>query len=101
MVFIENEEDLMKLEETLLKYILAKIEKEGEKLICKYAKETFGSEFIFLTHYPRSERPMDTMPLGKEETHSFDLLFRGLEITTGGQRIHKFNELIENIKYKR
>lgn len=73
---------------------------EGEKLICKYAKETFGSDFIFLTHYPRKKRPMYTMPCGENETHSFDLLFRGVEITTGGQRIHQYNALIENIKYK-
>lgn len=43
---------------------------------------------------------MYTMPCGENETHSFDLLFRGVEITTGGQRIHQYNELIENIKYK-
>jgi nondiscriminating aspartyl-tRNA synthetase len=38
------------------------IDPEGEKLICKYAKEELGSEFIFLTHYPQSKRPMYTMP---------------------------------------
>ncbi|HEY5560230.1 MAG TPA: aspartate--tRNA(Asn) ligase [Clostridiaceae bacterium] len=73
---------------------------EGEKLICKYSKEHFGSEFIFLTHYPRRKRPMYTMPLGETETHSFDLLFRGVEITTGGQRIHDYDMLINNIIYK-
>ena len=40
------------------------------------------------------------MPCNTMETHSFDLLFRGIEITTGGQRIHDYNMLIENIKYK-
>jgi len=73
---------------------------EGEKLICKYAKEKLDCEFIFLTHYPRKKRPMYTMPCGNLETHSFDLLFRGIEITTGGQRIHEYNMLIENMKYK-
>jgi nondiscriminating aspartyl-tRNA synthetase len=73
---------------------------EGEKLICKYAKEKLGCEFLFLTHYPRKKRPMYTMPCGNAETHSFDLLFRGIEITTGGQRIHDYNMLLENIKYK-
>lgn len=73
---------------------------EGEKLICKYAKEKLGSDFIFLTHYPRKKRPMYTMPCGCDETHSFDLLFRGIEITTGGQRIHEYSMLIENMKYK-
>ncbi|MDR3597261.1 aspartate--tRNA(Asn) ligase [Clostridium sp.] len=147
MGFIEDEEDVMNLEENLLKFILSKVYKdgknyleilnaepvimggkiprikfnealeilkkeynktgleedidpEGEKLICKYAKEKFGCEFIFLTHYPRKKRPMYTMPCGILETNSFDLLFRGIEITTGGQRIHDYNMLIENIKYK-
>ncbi len=147
MGFIENEEDIMNMEERLLKYVLNKVAKEGkrdleilntvipniesaipriklsealeilrkeynktdldgdldpegEKLICKYAKEKLGCEFIFLTHYPRKKRPMYTMPCGKNETHSFDLLFRGIEITTGGQRIHEYDMLIENIKYK-
>ena len=73
---------------------------EGEKLICQYAKEKLDCEFLFLTHYPRKKRPMYTMPCDSLETHSFDLLFRGIEITTGGQRIHEYNKLIENMKYK-
>ena len=73
---------------------------EGEKLICQYAKEKLDCEFIFLTHYPRKKRPMYTMPCGSLETNSFVLLFRGIEITTGGQRIHEYNKLIENMKYK-
>jgi len=76
------------------------LDPEGEKLICRYAKEKLNSDFIFLTHYPRRKRPMYTMPCGELETHSFDLLFRGIEITTGGQRIHNYEELIENIEYK-
>ena len=43
---------------------------------------------------------MYTMPCGEEETHSFDLLFRGMEITTGGQRIHQYDALVENMEYK-
>ncbi len=43
---------------------------------------------------------MYTMPLGKDGTHSFDLLFRGIEITTGGQRIHDYSMLIDNMKFK-
>jgi nondiscriminating aspartyl-tRNA synthetase len=68
----------------------------GEKLICDWSKKEYGSEFIFLTEYPRSKRPVYTMPKenDKEFTRSFDLLFRGLEITTGGQRIHDYGMLI-------
>lgn len=76
------------------------LDPEAERLICKYVKDRFNSDFVFLTHYPRKKRPMYTMPCGENETHSFDLLFRGIEITTGGQRIHKYDELIKNIEYK-
>lgn len=73
------------------------IDPEGERLICQYAREELGSEFIFLTHYPQSKRPMYTMPAGDGLTHSFDLIFRGLEITTGGQRIHNYEQLRNSI----
>ena len=76
------------------------LDPEAEKLLCKYAKEKLNSDFIFLTNYPRKKRPMYTMPHGEEETHSFDLLFKGIEITTGGQRIHDYEMLVENMKYK-
>lgn len=76
------------------------LDPEGEKLLYSYAKEKFDSEFIFITNYPRRKRPMYTMPNGENGTHSFDLLFRGIEITTGGQRIHDYEMLIENMKYK-
>lgn len=76
------------------------LEPEAEKLLCEYSKEKLNSDFIFITHYPRKKRPMYTMPCGENETHSFDLLFRGIEITTGGQRINDYNILVENMKYK-
>jgi nondiscriminating aspartyl-tRNA synthetase len=73
------------------------LDPEGEKQICEYAKEHLGSEFLFLTHYPKRKRPMYAMPAEESLTHSFDLLFRGLEITTGGQRIHSYEQLKESI----
>ena len=76
------------------------LDPEDEKLICKYAKEELGCDFIFITNYPKKKRPMYAMPLGDEGTRSFDLLFRGVEITTGGQRIHDYNMLINSIKEK-
>lgn len=76
------------------------LDPEAEKLLYKYAKEKLNSDFIFLTNYPRKKRPMYTMPYEEEETHSFDLLFKGIEITTGGQRIHDYDMLVENMKYK-
>lgn len=144
MGFIENEFDLMKLEEEMLKYIIEHISKvcvkelcllkielpeiseipkitfedvqnilldvydkkkskgnidaEGEQLISKFVKDKYDSDFVFITKYPKSKRPMYTMPDNEEEkTKSFDLIFRGLEITTGGQRIHDYKMLMESI----
>jgi nondiscriminating aspartyl-tRNA synthetase len=78
------------------------IDPHGEELAGKYAKEKFNSDFIFITHYPWSDRPFYTMP-DKEnpgETCGFDLLYKGLEIASGGQRIHDYDELVSNMKKK-
>lgn len=76
------------------------LDAEGEKLFSKYVKETYNSDFVFLTKYPISKRPMYTMPDEENAgyTRSFDLIYKGLEITTGGQRIHQYDMLIGNIK---
>jgi len=76
------------------------IDGEGEMLISKYVKEKYGSDFVFITEYPASKRPMYTMPHEEKEglTRSFDLIYKGLEITTGGQRIHDYEMLKANIK---
>lgn len=76
------------------------LEPEDEKEICKFAKEKHGSELVFVTHYPTKKRPFYTYPDPEdpEYTLSFDLLCRGLEIVTGGQRIHEYKKLLENIK---
>ncbi|MBE7086794.1 MAG: aspartate--tRNA(Asn) ligase [Clostridiales bacterium] len=72
---------------------------EEEQLLGKYAKKEFNSDFIFITHYPSRKRPFYTMddPSDPEYTLSFDLLFRGLEITSGGQRIHDYNMQVEKM----
>ncbi|GIM27406.1 aspartate--tRNA(Asn) ligase [Clostridium polyendosporum] len=76
------------------------IDAEGEIILSKYVKETYDSDFIFLTKYPVSKRPMYTMPDENLPgmTRSFDLIFKGLEITTGGQRIHDYEMLKSNIE---
>ena len=73
---------------------------EEENLLGKYAKKEFGSDFLFVTHYPTIKRPFYTMddPENPEYTLSFDLLFRGLEITSGGQRVHDYNMQVEKMK---
>jgi nondiscriminating aspartyl-tRNA synthetase len=79
---------------------MADLDPEGERQICDYALKSYGSEFVFISRYPRSARPFYTMPDPEdpESTLGFDLLFRGLEVTTGSQRIHDYNMLVESIK---
>lgn len=74
-------------------------EPEEEKLLYELIKKNTGSEFVFVTHYPTKKRPFYAKEDTKnpEVTNSFDLLFRGLEITTGGQRIHNYEEQINKM----
>ena len=78
------------------------IDPEGERLICEYAKKTYDSDFIFLTHYtssPGGVRPFYTMPSNDPKfTESFDLIFRGVEIATGSQRINDYDQMVDAIK---
>ncbi len=73
---------------------------EDEVEICKWAFKTHQSELVFITHYPTKKRPFYTMPDkdNPEETLSFDVLYKGLEIITGGQRINDYEQLLENVK---
>jgi nondiscriminating aspartyl-tRNA synthetase len=75
-------------------------EPEEEKLLYEIIKKMTGSEFVFVTHYPSKKRPFYAMEdkENPEVTLSFDLLFRGVEITTGGQRIHNYEEQIKKMQ---
>lgn len=95
---------LSKVQEILLeeydkKSPVGNIDAEGEALFSKYIKEKYDSDFAFITKYPASKRPMYTMPDEEYEgmTKSFDLIYKGLEITTGGQRIHDYEMLRDNM----
>lgn len=78
------------------------LEPEEEQLISKLFAEKYNSEFVFVTHYPVKKRPFYAMddPEDSKYTLSFDLLFRGMEITTGGQRIHDYDMQVEKMKSK-
>ena len=75
------------------------LEPEEEQLISRLFKEEYDSDFVFVTHYPSKKRPFYAMddPDDKRYTLSFDLLFRGMEITTGGQRIHDYSQQVEKM----
>ena len=78
------------------------LEPEEEQLISKLFAEKYNSEFVFVTHYPVKKRPFYAMddPENDKFTLSFDLLFRGMEITTGGQRIHDYDTQVEKMQSK-
>lgn len=75
---------------------------EGERRIAAYVKETFGHEFVFLTDYASSIRPFYHMRHDGDAglTNSYDLIFNGVEISTGAQREHRVEKLIEQARDK-
>nr|WP_294408335.1 aspartate--tRNA(Asn) ligase [uncultured Ruminococcus sp.] len=76
------------------------LDPEDEVNLGKYAKEKYNSDFIFVTHFPSSKPPFYAMNSREDprEAYKFDLLFRGLEITSGGQRIHDYDEQVAKMK---
>ena len=75
------------------------LDPEDEVKLGEYAKEKFDSDFIFITHFPSSKPPFYAMDSREDKrvAYKFDLLFRGLEITSGGQRIHDYDEQVEKM----
>jgi nondiscriminating aspartyl-tRNA synthetase len=71
-----------------------------ERAIGRWAAETYGSEFVAVQGYPMSKRPLYTHPQPGDErwSNSFDLLFRGLELVTGGQRLHRYSDYVAAIR---
>ncbi|HMM43108.1 MAG TPA: hypothetical protein PKA95_14525, partial [Thermomicrobiales bacterium] len=69
---------------------------QHERWLGEWARRTHGSEFLFVEGYPTAKRPFYTMPDPENLTvsSSFDLLFRGLELITGGQREHRYDRLV-------
>ncbi|MDR2102541.1 MAG: aspartate--tRNA(Asn) ligase [Treponema sp.] len=71
------------------------INPEAERFLCEWARQEAGTELLFVNEFPRRHRPFYTYPLDASRTMSFDALFRGLEITTGGRRQHDYDALLE------
>ncbi len=99
----------MKETKEILKKLGVRSEKEGdlspeeEKKISEYVRKKEKHEFVFITDYPIDARPFYHMRYENEPnlTKSFDLLWNGLEITTGAQREHRYDVLISQAKEKK
>ena len=78
------------------------LDPEGERQIAAHFAETVGHEFVFVTDYPATVRPFYHMRHDDDQslTNSYDLIWRGTEITTGAQREHRLDKLIEQVKQK-
>lgn len=76
------------------------LDPQAEEAVSGWALAEHGAEFLFVTHYPEAKRPFYAMddPDDPGTTRSFDLLLRGLEVTTGGQRIHAYDEQVEKLR---
>lgn len=70
---------------------------QDERWLGEWAQETHGSDFLFVTGYPMRKRPFYTHPDPTDPTYSnsFDLLFRGTELVTGGQRLHLYADYLD------
>ena len=98
----------MKETKKILKTLKVPSEKEGdlspeeERKISEYVKEKEGHEFVFITDYPIAVRPFYHMRNEEDPTitKSFDLLWNGLEVTTGAQREHRYDVLLSQAKEK-
>lgn len=86
---------LKKMEHIIPSEYAGDLDPEGEKLLCEYVQKEYGHEFVFITDYPIHVRPFYHMRQEENPniTKSFDLLWKGLEVTTGAQREHRYENL--------
>lgn len=78
------------------------LDPEGERLLSSYVLDKYGHEFVFVTDYPISVRPFYHMRYSEKPqiTKSFDLIWKGLEVTTGAQREHRYEILTSQAEEK-
>ncbi|HIH71877.1 MAG: Aspartate--tRNA ligase [Thermococcales archaeon 44_46] len=78
------------------------IDTEGEKMLGQYIKETYDEDLYFIYQYPSEAKPFYIMRYDDkpEISRAFDLEYRGVEITSGGQREHRYEKLKEQIAEK-
>lgn len=75
---------------------------QDEADICSWALEKYGSDFVIVTHFPTQKRAFYTLPDPDDPEYSlsYDLLFRGIEISSGSQRINDYGQLVTAIQQR-
>ncbi len=93
-------EAVRKVEESGHQLPAGDLDPEGERRLSEWALKEHGSEFVYVVGFPLAHRPMYTHFREEDPavSRSFDLLFRGLEITTGSQRIHDHDLLVAKMR---
>jgi aspartyl-tRNA synthetase len=79
------------------------IDRESEKLLHDYVKKKFKTDFFFLNRFPSAVKPFYVMKVDEDPqwARSVDLIYKGLEMSSGGQREHRFEKIVEHIKEKK
>jgi len=78
------------------------LDRESEKILSQYIKEKYGSDFLFVNHFPSKTKPFYVMRVDEEPewARSVDLIFKGMEQSSGGQREHRYEKIIQQAKEK-
>jgi nondiscriminating aspartyl-tRNA synthetase len=75
---------------------------QDERWLSEWAKAEHGSDFVFVTHFPTAKKPFYTYydPADPEFSESFDLIFRGSELVSGGRRINRCDHLLASLEQR-
>jgi aspartyl-tRNA synthetase len=78
------------------------LDRESEKLLSDHVKKEFGSDFFFVNRFPSKVKPFYVMRVDENPRYarSVDLLYKGLEMSSGGQREHRHGKILEQIREK-
>lgn len=77
------------------------IDMDAEQLLGEYVKKKYKHDFYFLNHFPFKKKPFYVMRHDKDWARSVDLEYKGMEMSSGGQREHRYEEIMKNIKEKK